>query len=218
MADRPIAKAHGKSAAGDEVAGRAHPDVSGANGRAPRGHRILAGRDGGLECVGRRLERVEDGLVARRQRPRRASPSAAARSIAPIVGPSRTSGAPATKPASMQAVPYSGPDAPPTAATRRWPTARRRSPGGVDIGQFGQQLVNGAEADDQVVAVVTVTQHGIEPGQAAAWRETIRPQPASPARTAAASIGMPIPGPAAAAVVDGDGTEGPRAVRQCARV
>ncbi len=52
-------------------------------------------------------------------RPRRASPAAAARNIAASAGPSSTSDRAGHEPASMQAVPYSGPDAPPTAATSR---------------------------------------------------------------------------------------------------
>ena len=62
-------------------------------------------------------------------------------------------------------MPYSGPDAPPTAATSRCPTARSSSPGGVSARQLGEQRVDGPEADHEVVAVVAVAQDRVEPGQ-----------------------------------------------------
>ena len=65
----------------------------------------------------------------------------------------------------MNAVPYSGPDAPPTAATSRWPTARSSSPGGVVGRQLGEELLDGPEAERQVVAVVAVAEHRIEAGE-----------------------------------------------------
>ena len=97
-------------------------------------------------------------------------------------------------------MPYSGPDAPPTAATSRCPTARSSSPGGVVGGQLGQELVDGPEPDDEVVAVVAVAEDGVEPGQVRGVALDDPTQRPSAARTAGASMEAGVPASARARV------------------
>ena len=95
--------------------------------RAVRSRRRRAPARRGSSCRRPRSGRAGPG---RRRRPRASRPTVAASSVGVV--PGRT-------PASRKAVPYSGPEAPPTAATRRCPTARSSSPGRRLGRQVGEQ-------------------------------------------------------------------------------
>ena len=62
-------------------------------------------------------------------------------------------------------MPYRGPEAPPTARDEAVAHGPQQDAGRRVGGQLGQELVDGAEADDEVVAVIPVAEHGVQPGQ-----------------------------------------------------
>ena len=139
------------------------------------------------EGVRRRRERVEDRLVADRAAPRRARPSAAARASAPASSSAVAASPPRTRLEEGRAVQR--------ARMRRRPRpragARRRAAAhrGRLGGQLGEHRLDRAEADHEVVAVVAVAEHGVEPGQVRGVPLDDDPAPRRrAARTAAASI------------------------------
>ena len=120
-------RAGGEAAARDERPRGAHAGPRGRRRTAER-VRVAAVARGRADRVRRRTERVVDRLVAH---PAAAAPREALGRGVERLGESRASSAvrPATAiPASMNAVPYSEPPAPPTLATSSCPRSRSTSP------------------------------------------------------------------------------------------
>ncbi len=167
MAHGAFAEPQGEPAPGHERAGRSHP-----SGCRPHrgGHRISRRptlRDRLGECVGRGSEGVKDRLVTR------GAPSSPSEAVGcggqHRAEPCRVEGwrVPGRGPCFEEGGAIEGPGRSPDGGDQSVSDGPQHFAGRRAPGKIREHRVDGTEADHQVVAVVTVAEDRIEPGQVA---------------------------------------------------
>ena len=216
MPDRPLAEAHRETAPGDEVARGAHPGRAGstADPHAAPGPRLVRCA---LEGHRGRLERVQDRLVAR---PATAATGEAIGRGAEHRGDGRSvqdRGVAGDEPGLDAGRAVQRPGGTADRGDQAVPDRPQDVAGRGLGGQIGQQVVDRAEADDEVVAVVAVAQHSVEPGEARRMAGDDRPAAGEPGTQPRGVEDRSTPGSAmGVALVDRDGTFVPGAARRSA--